>query len=533
MPALRHHDPCPACGSSDALSVYDNGTYCWSCKKTTKETSTEVPHRVSNNARGQLLTDLNFEPLVKRKLTEETCRFWGYGTLPGKQVAQYRDESGEIVAQKIRTPDKDFYWVGNHKDIQLFGRHLWRDAGKMLVITEGEIDAMSVSQIQSHKWPVVSVAHGATGSEKEIKRCIEWLERFEKVIFMFDQDEPGRTGAAALAELLSPGKAYIASLPLKDANDMLKAGRGEEVISAIWGAKQFRPDGVLCGAELFDRVTDQSTFESVPYPWECLNRLTRGIRKGEMVTVAAGTGVGKSELVRQIAYNLHEKHNAVIGYIALEESVQRTGLGFMGLHLGRRLHLSLDNEDPAELKSAFDVTLGQGRIYLYDHFGSQESDHLLNRIRYMVRGLGCDTIVLDHISIVVSGIETNDERKAIDVTMTKLRSLLEELQFRLFVVCHVRRIEGRSHEEGGQLSLSHLRGSGSIAQLSDTVIAMERDQQDETSKNYSLVRVLKCRKTGDTGKAGHLLYEVATGWLVEVQDVPESKATDVATGEDF
>lgn len=106
------------------------------------------------------------------------------------------------------------------------------------------------SQLQGNKWPVVSVPTGAQGAAKAIKKSLTWVESFEKVVFMLDMDKHGREAAEECAKLLTPGKAHIASLPLKDANEMLKAGRGKEVIDAIWGAKVFRPDGIVYGCDI-------------------------------------------------------------------------------------------------------------------------------------------------------------------------------------------------------------------------------------------------------------------------------------------
>tara|TARA_Y100000361_G_C11040902_1_gene279863 strand:- start:317 stop:766 length:450 start_codon:yes stop_codon:yes gene_type:complete len=135
----------------------------------------------------------------------------------------------------------------------------------------------------------------------------------------------------------------------------------------------------------------------------------------------------------------------------------------------------------------------------------------------MVRAMGCEYIILDHISIVISGIEGGDERRMIDIAMTKLRSLCEEVQCGLILVSHLRRPSGdRGHEEGVKTSLSQLRGSHAIAQLSDIVIGCERDQQGE-NPDMTTVRVLKNRWTGETGIATHLYYSKETGRLTETQ----------------
>jgi twinkle protein len=140
----------------------------------------------------------------------------------------------------------------------------------------------------------------------------------------------------------------------------------------------------------------------------------------------------------------------------------------------------------------------------------------------MAKALDCKWIFLDHLSILVSGNEEfGDERKSIDVLMTKLRSLVEETGIALLLVSHLRRPAGdRGHEDGREVSLSHLRGSASIAHLSDSVIAMERNQQadDEHEANTTTIRILKNRYTGDTGIACYLFYDKETGRMSQVDN---------------
>lgn len=510
------HEPCAACGSRDNLARYSDGHgYCFGCGAY-EHGSGDLPD--VPEAADRSLIPSSSQDLGKRRIDRATCELfrYGVGSYRGQsvQVANYCDDAGRPVAQKLRFPNKDFVILGDSSQMSLFGRHLWRDGGKMLVITEGEIDCLSVSQLQGNKWPVVSIPNGAQAAAKALKKNLEWLERFEKVVLMFDMDDAGRKAAAECALLLTPGKARIAQLPLKDANDMLVAGRGKEVIDAIWNAKTFRPDGIIPGTDLWEQVSVEDTTPSVAYPWLGLQEMTRGLRKRELVTLCSGTGIGKSSVCRELAHHL-VRSGYSIGYIALEESVKRTALGLMGIHMNRPLHITRDGISQEDLKDAFDHTVGSGRVCLYDHFGSVDSDNLLNRIRYMVRGMSCDFIFLDHVSIVVSGMGEGDERRLIDNTMTALRSLVEELGCGMVLVSHLKRPEGRGHEEGAQTSLAQLRGSAAIGQLSDMVIGLERDQQDAAKKDLTVVRVLKNRFTGDTGVAACLHYDRSTGRLVE------------------
>lgn len=165
-------------------------------------------------------------------------------------------------------------------------------------------------------------------------------------------------------------------------------------------------------------------------------------------------------------------------------------------------------------------------MFFYDHWGSLESENLLNHIRYMAKALGVEYIVLDHLSIVVSGIDSGDERRLIDNTMTKLRGLVEECKLGLVLVSHLKRPDGRGHENGAETTLAQLRGSAAIAQLSDCVVGLERDQQDPESRHLTNVRVLKNRFSGDTGLATTLRYSQTTGRLVEAEITQTQESSD-------
>jgi twinkle protein len=516
-----HHEPCPACGSKDNLGRFSDGHgYCFGCGHYEKGDG-EVSERKGKRMSADLITGGEFKALVKRNISEETCKHFGYrvSEFKGKtvQVAPYKNADGEVVAQKLRFPNKDFVMLGNAKaSLPLWGQWLWRDTGKMVVITEGEIDAMSVSQLQGNKWPVVSVKNGAQGAKKNVQQALDWLEAFETVVFFFDMDEPGQEAARECALLLTPGKAKIASLPapFKDANDALKAGQGKLVIDAIWGAKTYRPDGIVSGADLWDKIIANDDAYCVPLPWQGLQEKTLGLRKGELITVTAGSGIGKSAICRELAHHLHAL-GETIGYIALEEPTKRTALGIMGIEVNRPLHISRAGMSEQELRAAFEATVGSGRFYLYDHFGSTEIDNLISRIRYLAKGVGCGWIFLDHVSIVVSGQEEGDERRLIDNLMTRLRTLVQETGVGMILVSHLKRPEGnKGHEQGAVTSLAQLRGSHAIAQLSDGVWGAERDQQGE-NPNITLLRVLKNRFSGDTGPACYLRYDRETGRLHE------------------
>lgn len=472
-------------------------------------------------------SDMVAERLTQRLLNKDTCEKYKYfvGEYKGKpcQVACYYDSTGAICGQKVRFPDKSFIILGKVTSC-LYGSQLW-SKGKKIVITEGEIDCLTVSQLQGNQWPTVSIPNGAQAAKKAIEANLEYLSNFEEVILMFDMDDAGRKASKECAQILPLGKAFIASLPCKDPNECLKNGKGKEVLSAIWNAKPYRPDGIVAGIDLYDscvnNVDDLS--DTVPYPWEALNKYTRGIRHGELYVITSGSGMGKSTLVRELEYYCGVVRGELCGVVALEESTRKTGLELMSIHLSKRILLDPEGVTQEQRKEAFESTLGTGNFFLYDHFGSLDSSNLINKLRYMIVALGCKRIFLDHISIVVSGMDTDKdggERKAIDKLMTNLRSLVEETGATMFVVSHLKRPEKKGHEEGAQVSLSQLRGSGAIAQLADMVIGLERNQQGDTP-NVLTIRILKNRHSGETGVSGYLEYDTESGRLMEYKGEPE------------
>jgi twinkle protein len=528
---ISKKEPCPKCGSKDNLARFPNGSaHCFTPGCGYHEYSQEghVPVSVT---KAELMGVVDAIP--DRRISQATCRkfnvhveYGNDGTISKHHYPVYSDD-GELVGTKTRIcKTKDFYVKGSLSAPVLFGQNTCKGKGKYITITEGEIDALSISEMFDRKWDVVSLKNGASSAKKEIQQSLEFLEGYDAVVVCFDQDLAGQKAVDSIKDLFSPHKLRIAKLPAKDANELLVANRIQEFTKAWWDAKPYRPDGIIAGADLWEEITKAHDKPSVLYPWQGLNTLTRGFRQSELVTITSGSGMGKSQMVRELEYHLLQATGDNIGVLALEENTARTALGIMSVAANCPLHLE-ENLDHDTIRPFFEATLGTGRYYLYDHFGSTGLDNLLSRIRFMVKSLDCRWIILDHLSIVVSSQENGDERKAIDEVMTRLRTLVQELGIGMFLVSHLRRAGGQAHEDGGRISLSELRGSQSIAQLSDIVIGLERDQQHEDPliRNTSTVRVLKNRYTGQTGPATYLQYQVDSGRMVEVTK-PEEDSTE-------
>jgi len=504
------HMPCSNCGSSDGNSLYSDGhTYCFVCHDRTSGDN-DVIH--SQRMTKTVHLTGSAERLQKRNISEKTNQFYQIYRDGNTLRFPYYDDSGILQGVKIKTKPKDFRYEGVSTDT-LFGQHRFPTTGKRIVITEGELDAASCYEAMSG-WPMVSLPHGAASAKKDLQKQIPLLQGYKEIVLLFDSDEAGSKAAKDAASVLPAGKVKIARIePYKDPSEALQANDAEAIRKAIWNAEEYRPDGIIEGKTLQSLVTTPLPPSDHDYPFRGLQDKLHGIRYQELTTITSGSGQGKSTFCRQLAVNLLTKGERV-GYLALEESNRRTALGLMSTAVGKSLHIG--EHERTDLEEHFRDTIANWNLYLFDGFGSFDPDVIYNRIEYLASGLECRIIFLDHLSILLSGLD-GDERRTIDITMTRLRSLVERTGISLFLVSHLRRSNNdrTSHEEGGKVSLSQLRGSAGIAQLSDQVIALERNQQSETERDIATIRIIKNRYSGETGFAGKIKFNLETSRFTE------------------
>ncbi len=536
---VEYHKPCPNCGGSDPVSINSDGSAkCFSCGEFFKDYESAMGGNVADfssyqRSNNNIIKDKQsvYHALTDRSITLDTVKKYG--------VRSVKDESGKIiehhypayinneeVATKIRRPDKHFSWTGSPKGTGLFGQQIAQAGGKFITITEGECDAMAAYELLGSKWPVVSVKNGAQGAAKDVQENLEFLESFDYVVISFDNDKAGIEASKKVARVLKPGKAKIITLPkeFKDPNEMLKLGQHKAYVNSWWAAKLYTPSGILNVSEERENYKKREKKESLPYPWHGLNAKLEGLRQKELITLTGGTGLGKSSVTRELQHWLITNTNDRVGVIALEEDWRRTVDGILSIEANARLHIDSVRAQfsDEEIDNFFNVLYGgnnENRVYVHAHLGMNDVDSVFSKLRFMAMGLECKWIVFDHLHMLLSMTTDGDERRNIDSIMHNFRTLVEETGVGLILVSHLRRVDGnRGHENGIEVNLSHMRGSQSIAQLSDSVISLERNQQaeDPIEASTTRVRVLKSRYTGDTGIATHLFYDKDTGRLSEI-----------------
>ena len=540
MSKFLGHSSCDECGSSDGLAVYDDNVHCFVCNfhKLTEGDIIILDKHEIRHAIDRIINPLpskQQEAMKERSISSSSVNKYQVTVNTSEEsiighVYPYFDENGSHVANKVRRKgEKAFFWEGDVARGTLFGQQLFPAGGKAITIVEGECDALAGFQLTGSRYPCVSVK----SSSEAKKNCVdsfEYLNSFDKIVVCMDNDEPGQKAATQIAQLFSPGKVHILKLQLcNDPNDYLMKGLEKEYINEWFRAPAFMPDGLVLGSDSsnLDEIINYKEPECIPYPWPALNKKLYGIRLSELTLFTADTGIGKTTFMKEIEYSLLQNEDLKergygVGFLHLEEPKRETLLGMLSIHNDKPYHLPDTPKSPEEISKAYEEVLNNKRVVVYDHFGSNEIDTILAKIRHMA-ALGCRYIVLDHLSIIVSD-QSGDERKQLDEISTKLKTLTLNLNIAVIAVIHINR--------QGQV-----RGSAGPEQVSNNVIRLIRDKKevDDWRRNVTQMDIEKCRLSGRTGPACWVYFDPDTGRLQELSPELVEKFQDGGSiaGEEF
>lgn len=502
--------------------------------------------------------DLKVKNLVSRHIRGDIAKLYDVRVghdAEGKVARHYypRFEGGRLVGAKCRTLPKDFKFGHLGKlfgDQDLFGANTMSnvlDKGRRrdkLLIVGGELDALAAQQMlmdaaqgdwKGKPYHVWSINKGEACLQ-EIVANREAISQFKQVIWGFDGDEVGMKLNQQAARLF-PGKSYILEYPAgcKDANKALMAGKSKEFVDAWFNAKsseemfgsQIKSIGALRN-ELKEAMPDTG----LSWPWPKLNKITLGIRKHQLIIVGAGSGVGKTEFLREVAKHLIEEHGESVGVISTEDPFKKVSRAFIGKWIDKRIELPATN-DPTEdsyrevfdytkeeADAAIDYVADSGKFFVADLDG----DYSMEKIEQTClefEAMGIQNIIIDNLT----GIKL-DERQfggkvgALDECVKRIGTIKDRHAVTIFLVSHLTRVGGQrvSHEEGGDVILSDFRGSGAIGFWASYALGIERNTRAESldERTTTYISCVKDRDQGIyTGTKVMLKGDMATGRLRE------------------
>lgn len=215
-----------------------------------------------------------------------------------------------------------------------------------------------------------------------------------------------------------------------------------------------------------------------------------------------------------------------VGMIFLEEELRETILRMIAhkekVNYNRLKFDPLSCLSMERLKEAYDwVCKDEGFVFL-DHFGSMLIDQLMSKIKYLMNVYNVEFILLDHLSMLVSGLQTTDERKMLDIVMTELAAFCASHDVGIIAVSHLNRDvadefkapKGKENEPFFvNVKKESLRGSAALEQLSWVIIGVEPEIMPDKSRGRVRLTVLKNRPWGHLGWADVLKMNEQTGVL--------------------
>lgn len=555
---LLYHTSCIGedCTSSDAMAVYKKkdgklDAFCFSCQGYFNDSELDDAGVTLQETKVHKIKDIevDFSSIEsikcrgwkERGITRFTSEKYGVHTELDEEnnvVSRYYPvtSNGKVVGYKKRTLPKTFIGIGNTKaSNELFGQSVFESGQKYLVVTTGEEDAMAFAEVLRNTsggveyWtPCVSITAGDGSIIKQFKANYEYLASFSKVVLAFDNDESGQRYLEEAARILPPGKAFIAKFPrdIKDACDMLKAGKAAELKQVFWKAEPFSRVDVLHLSQMWDDFENEDSNVKIPFPeaWSGLNQMMNGgMEKGEITVIGALTSIGKSALVSNIVYNLIENTKFKVGTMYLEGTKREVVRDLLSLDAGINLRVkSRDSLDIEALKTRFFDGLVRRNQFVYvDHQGSISTTEIFDKLNYLAKAEGCDVIVIDPIQC---GVNSSDNGAIIEFMDTLLK-FAKETDTCVIAVSHMKK---PSEDNPHAVSEYQLMGSSSINQIAFNTILLSRDKMNECpiKKSATKLQLVKCRRTGNTGEAGWLRYDHETTHLFATSNPYDQVVTE-------
>lgn len=516
---FTHKEPCPACGSRDNLARYSDGHgYCFGCEHYEPGDGEEVT---------RVTTEKDWTPcegeargLPKRRISQKTCEKFGYitGTYNGEpvQACAVRDRQGRLLGQKLRFKDKRFKCIGNVSNEVLTGMHLW-SGGKKIVITEGEIDMLSYAEVTDSRYPVCSLPNGCQSAPKVLGNCREYLEKFDEIILLFDNDEPGQAAAKKAAKVLPPEKVRIATVPgHKDVNDALVAGDRKAIISCIFDASEYRPSEIVTIDDIFEKALERPAM-GLSLPWPTATEKTLGVRRGEIHIVGAAPKIGKTEHQHQLIKHMTDTHGLRVGVMSLEEKPVKTAKKVAGKYVGMQF------TKPPEVGgyTEDDVRRGlekiRGKIEFYSSEGVRDYSEVLNTIRFWA-STGIWFFIVDPLTALVAEHDSSTANDVLNEFMSKAASMCQELDLTIFMYSHVNPVRnGIPHDQGGEVLSSQFTGSRAMEKWAHYGwgIVRNRNEPDPIKRNTSEHVLLFDREFGEYCRYS-CFYDVLTNDYREI-----------------
>ena len=407
-----------------------------------------------------------------RGLTEDTIRHFhiglavGYG---GEAMIALPHMRGDTIALLMyraleEAPNRPKYIREADMESVLFHEDALYDAGKTIIVCEGQIDAMSVWQAGHAN--VVSVSTGAGTDWPD--EWVDLLSGFDKIIMMFDGDKAGQSGIKMMHKRLGEDRVFIVHMPEdKDANDVLASEGPESLTALIHTARPAPIPGMVSISEGIAMLQDEElgiAEKPVSLPWfsPYITKAVGDPEEGDLVEINGAPGTGKTTLILQEMLYLAAERG-IGGLITCFEMTTKK--------LARKIVQSYYQvpKEEVTLERLSDAIEKLKDVPLYFATPTQEAsiDYSIKQATSAFKRFGIRAWVVDNLIILSEGAREPLREQA--VVTRKLKEWARYYDNVCYLLTHPRKVES-GHVEG----LNDMRGSGAITANADIVVNIHR-----------------------------------------------------------
>lgn len=541
-------------------------------KKGSKE-SKEM--EISNKETVEDVLSYPFADAEDRGIRKETCKRYGIraglSERDGDTVEAYYfpsfNSKGKIVGfmkQDItKGKEEKGHWsaIGSVSiNNKLFGQDVAEGLNRKkgnLIITEGQWDAVSVYQsivdsVKNTKYEgmepfVVSIPLGTANAVEAILHNEDMVKQFTSLTIYFDDDYctpkekqrgilKGHEAREAVANALVGSSISLFTVSpddgFKDASDYMQAGKSEELAKLVQFYKRpYSAEKIVHASEIsLEELLEPRPEGIYVNQFPKLMDKIHGFRTRELTVLTAPSNAGKSTVLSFFA-NAFVEAGEKVGMIYLEETnketLQRIVASKLKVNYLKFKDKPLECASMQDIEKAYNEVIENDSLVMLGHFGSMPVTELMNKIKHMHLVEGCKYILLDHLSMVISGLETDNERKQLDLVMTELAAFCAANEVSVIAVSHINRSGADQFKAPkGQedqpywvrVTKESMRGSSSLEQLSFIVLGLEPQVMPDRSRGNVRITVLKNRPWGYLGVCDEFKIDEDTWDVVLAQD---------------
>lgn len=442
----------------------------------------------------------------------------------------FYDENGNTVFIKYRktdfdkTKDKNKEWCEAGCKPILFGIKQCNPDNKTLIITEGQIDSLSVAEAGFEN--AVSVPTGSKGMTW-IPHCWDFVNRFETIIVFGDYEKEHISLLDDIRKRFKQRIKYVREedyKDCKDANEILVKYGTEQIKACIENAVDVPINHVISLADVED--INPFDIEKLPTGFSELDRvLYGGIPFGGITLITGKPGEGKSTVASQIILNAMENKHRCFAYSGeLPNHLFKSWLTYQAAGAGHVFQYETRWGDKgfnvSDTNRKLITEWYRNKIDIYDSIGldGTEDTGIVNLISEMIVRYGVDVILIDNLMTALDLELSNESDKYERQSrfVKKLTAIARMYDVLILLVAHKRK-NNFSKNENDEIS-----GSGDISNLA--MITLTYESNDDIQPEQRLLKLSKNRLFGKTNTSGWVMdYDERSKRVYGEKDNPDKE----------